>query len=159
MKSKKNYVFLLFFLGICLINYFGGVVTRSSLEPWYQTLVRPSFSPPNWIFAPVWGFLYVVIAWVGAFLWNEPKSKIRDRALTLWFLQMSLNFMWSYLFFGFKNILFGALEITLLVAAVGATLIYLKKINKTAYIGFVLYFLWICYAAILNWSIYFLNKG
>ena len=159
MKTKKNYVFLFFFLGICLINYFGGVVTKSSLEPWYQTLSRPSFSPPNWVFAPVWGFLYVVIAWVGALLWNEGKSKIRDRALTLWFLQMSLNFMWSYLFFGFKNILFVAIEITILVGVVGWSLIYLKQINKAALYGFALYFIWITYAAVLNWSIYFLNKG
>lgn len=95
---KKASVFLIFLLAVFMLNFLGALVTKANLMPWYRTLAKPDFNPPSWVFGPVWTFLYIVIAWVGAFIWLLPKSFKRTKLLSLWLGQMFLNFIWSFLF-------------------------------------------------------------
>lgn len=154
---KTGYIYLIFLIGVFSLNFLGAFVTKSNLMPWYQHLIKPNFNPPSWVFGPVWTFLYIVIAWVGAYAWLLPKSFIKTKLLSLWFGQMFLNFIWSFLFFGWHQILLAAVDLSCLIVVVGLLTASLYKVNTLGFYGFCLYLAWISYAGVLNWSIYGLN--
>jgi benzodiazapine receptor len=154
---KKELVFLVFLLGVFGLNFLGALITKANLDPWYQSLIKPSFNPPSWVFGPVWTFLYIIIAWVGALVWLMPTSSHRGKLLNLWLAQMLLNFLWSFIFFGFHQMLLAALELTCLIGVVAVLTTKLYKVSKIAFSGFFLYLAWIIYAGILNWTLYGLN--
>ena len=90
----------------CLvIGYFSGMGTRSAITTWYPTLVKPSFNPPNWIFAPVWSMLYIMMGVAAGLVWNriDFEKEIVKKALVFFAIQLALNALWSYLFFGLRN--------------------------------------------------------
>ncbi len=155
--NRKAPVFLAFLIGIFGLNFLGAFITKANLDPWYQNLIKPAFNPPSWVFGPVWTILYIIIALVGALVWLKPKSTYRDRLVYLWFAQMLLNFSWSFIFFGFHQILLAAIELTFLIGVVTVLTIYLYKVSRIACIGFSLYLAWIVYAGLLNWTLYALN--
>lgn len=145
----------------CLvIGYFSGMVTRSAIITWYPTLVKPSFNPPNWIFAPVWSMLYVMMGVAAGLVWNKMEfdKDLVKKALVVFAVQLALNALWSYLFFGLKNPMLAGIEIVLLWLMIFETYNQFSKINKIA--GFLLipYLLWVSFAMILNISIWWLNK-
>ncbi|MNF67430.1 TspO/MBR family protein [compost metagenome] len=145
----------------CLaIGYFSGIVTRSSITTWYPTLVKPSFNPPNWIFAPVWSMLYVMMGVAAGLVWSKIESdkEAVKKALVVFAIQLALNALWSYLFFGLHNPLLAGLEIIILWLMIYETYIQFAKINKIA--GFLLipYLLWVSFATVLNGSIWWLNR-
>lgn len=145
----------------CLaIGYFSGIVTRSSITTWYPTLVKPSFNPPNWIFAPVWSMLYVMMGVAAGLVWSKIESdkEAVKKALVVFAIQLALNALWSYLFFGLHNPLLAGLEIIILWLMIYETYIQFAKINKMA--GFLLipYLLWVSFATVLNGSIWWLNR-
>ncbi len=154
---SRELVFLVFLIGVFGLNFLGAFVTKSNLAPWYQDLIKPEFNPPSWVFGPVWTFLYIIIAWVGACLWLLPSSIKRGKLLSLWFSQMALNFCWSFLFFGFHQILLAALELTILIVVVAWLTACLYKTTRLGFYGFCLYLMWILYAGVLNWMLYRLN--
>ena len=87
----------------CLaIGYFSGMVTRSAITTWYPTLVKPSFNPPNWIFAPVWSMLYIMMGVAAGLVWNriDHEKEAVKNALIFFAVQLGLNALWSFLFFG-----------------------------------------------------------
>jgi tryptophan-rich sensory protein len=101
----------------CLaIGYFSGMVTRSAIITWYPTLVKPSFNPPNCIFAPVWSMLYIMMGVAAGLVWNriDFEKDLVKKALILFAIQLALNALWSYLFFGLKNPMLAGIEIVLL---------------------------------------------
>ncbi len=145
----------------CLaVGYLSGIVTRSSIETWYPTLIKPSFNPPNWIFAPVWSLLYIMMGWAAALVWNEIESKQEEvkSALILFVIQLALNSLWSFLFFGLKNPMLAGIEIILLWLLIYETFIKFNKINKFAGYLFIPYLFWVSFAGILNASIWWLNR-
>jgi tryptophan-rich sensory protein len=145
----------------CLaVGYLSGIVTRSSIETWYPTLIKPSFNPPNWIFAPVWSLLYIMMGWAAALVWNEIESKQEEvkAALILFVIQLALNSLWSFLFFGLKNPMLAGIEIILLWLLIYETFIKFNKINKFAGYLFIPYLFWVSFAGILNASIWWLNR-
>lgn len=145
----------------CLaIGYFAGTVTRSSIETWYPTLVKPSFNPPNWIFAPVWSMLYIMMGIAAGLVWDRmdfEKEKTTS-ALTLFAIQLALNALWSYLFFGLMNPMLAGIEIILLWLFVYETYTQFAKINKIAGYLFLPYLAWVSFAMVLNGSIWWLNR-
>lgn len=145
----------------CLaVGYFSGMVTKSSIETWYPTLIKPSFNPPNWIFAPVWSILYVMMGVAAGFVWSRiefEKEVVKD-ALVLFAIQLALNFLWSYLFFCLKNPLLAGIEIVLLWLMIYETYTKFVKINKIAGYLFIPYLLWVSFATVLNGSIWWLNR-
>ena len=145
----------------CLvIGYFSGMVTRSAITTWYPTLVKPSFNPPNWIFAPVWSMLYIMMGVAAGLVWNriDFEKEIVKKALTFFAIQLALNALWSYLFFGLKNPMLAGVEVVLLWLMIFETYSKFVKINKIAGYLFIPYLLWVSFAAVLNISIWWLNK-
>lgn len=145
----------------CLaVGYFSGMVTREAISTWYPTLIKPSFNPPNWVFAPVWSLLYIMMGVSAGLVWNriEVDRKTIKRALQFFAIQLALNALWSYLFFGLKNPMLALLEIALLWLFIYETFLQFVKINKIA--GYLLlpYLSWVSFAALLNLSIYWLNR-
>lgn len=145
----------------CLaIGYFSGIVTRSSIETWYPTLIKPSFNPPNWVFAPAWSLLYLLMGVAAGLVWDriEHEKEAVKKALIFFAIQLALNALWSYLFFGLMNPLLALIEIVVLWLMIYETLLKFIKINKVAGYLLVPYLLWVSFATILTASIWWLNK-
>ncbi|MDN3671489.1 TspO/MBR family protein [Flavobacterium branchiarum] len=145
----------------CLaIGYFSGIVTRSSIETWYPTLIKPSFNPPNWVFAPAWSLLYLLMGVAAGLVWDriEHEKEAVKNALVFFAIQLALNALWSYLFFGLMNPLLALIEIVVLWLMIYETLLKFIKINKVAGYLLVPYLLWVSFATILTASIWWLNK-
>lgn len=145
----------------CLaVGYFSGMVTRSAIVTWYPTLIKPSFNPPNWIFAPVWSMLYTMMGVAAGLVWNciESEKELVKKALIIFAIQLALNALWSFLFFGLKNPMLAGIEIIILWLMIYETYIQFSKINKISGYLFIPYLLWVSFAAMLNGSIWWLNK-
>lgn len=148
-------------LFICLmVGYSASVVTRPSVETWYPTIVKPSFNPPNWIFMPVWTMLYILMAVAAGLVWDKIKEQNEEvkKALGFFLIQLTLNAIWSYIFFGLKNPMLALIEIALLWLMIYETYLKFLKINKTAGYLLIPYMAWVAFAGILNASIWWLNK-
>jgi len=157
----NKYIKILIFVLTCVaIGYLSGQVTQSSIKTWYPDLVKPSFNPPNWIFAPVWGTLYIMMGIAAGLVWSRidfEREAVR-KALIFFVIQLALNSMWSFLFFGLKNPMLAGIEIILLWLMIYETYIKFGKIDKIAGYLFIPYILWVSFAAVLNGSIWWLNK-
>ena len=143
-----------------LIGYLSGMVTKESVQTWFPTLVKPVFNPPSWVFFPVWTILYVMIGISGGMVWNRLESDETNvkKAFKIFVIQLALNALWSYLFFGLHNPLLAFIEIILLWLMIFETYNQFKKIDKIA--GYLLlpYLAWVSFALVLNGSIWWLNR-
>lgn len=145
----------------CLaLGYFSGMVTRTSLITWYPLLIKPSFNPPNWLFAPVWTMLFVFMGIAGGLVWSQidVKKEQVTKALIFFAIQLFLNVLWSMLFFGLKNPMLALIEIVLLWLIIYETFVQFTRINKIAGYLFIPYLIWVGFAAFLNLNIWWLNK-
>jgi benzodiazapine receptor len=143
-----------------LVGYFSGIVTRESITTWYPTLVKPSFNPPNWVFAPVWTILYIMMGVAGGMVWNrlEQDPENVKKAFTFFIIQLALNAAWSVIFFYFHNPFLALIEVILFWLLIFETHIQFKKIDKTAGLLFIPYLAWVSFATVLNASIWWLNR-
>lgn len=151
---------LIFSLAIC---QFAGVVgsffTVSQIGNWYAYLEKPFFSPPNWIFAPVWTFLYLTMG-VSLFLIliQNQKAKLTREVLVYFFIQLVLNIFWSLIFFTFQSPLGGLFVIAALFIMIILTIIKFIKISEPAAFLLIPYLVWVGFASVLNVFLYFLNR-
>ena len=145
---------------VCVsIGYFSGMITRDSITTWYPTLEKPVFNPPNWVFAPVWTSLYIMMGIAAGLIWtSDSDEKTTKRALGFFAIQFGLNALWSYLFFGLHNPLLALVEILLLWILIWETYNQFKKIDKIAGLLMIPYLAWVSFATLLNASIWWLNK-
>lgn len=157
----KNYKSLIFILLITFLSSFiAGSITQLNIDPWYQSLNKLSFSPPNWIFGPVWTVLY---AFMSIAIWVVyEKSKKSDlifskKILRYYFYHLAINLSWSFIFFYFHLIFFAFINILVLII----TIIFLMNLyfprSKISFILMVPYLLWIIFAAVLNLGLYLIN--
>lgn len=157
----NKYVKILIFVVTCLgVGYLSGIVTRSAVTTWFPTLVKPSFNPPGWVFAPVWSFLYMMMGIAAGLVWSRidfDREAVR-KALLFFVIQLALNAGWSLIFFGLKNPLLALIEIVLLWLMIYETYVKFIKIDKIAGYLFIPYLLWVSFATVLNASIWWLNK-
>ncbi len=146
-----------FLLAVALVSAAGGWATASSVGTWYAALAKPAFNPPGWVFGPVWTVLYVMIAVAGWRLWRRggPASRL---ALTAWYVQLLLNLMWSFLFFGGRMIGAALVEIVLLLAAIAATMVLAWRVDRAAAWLLVPYLAWVSFATLLNAALWRLNS-
>jgi tryptophan-rich sensory protein len=145
----------------CLaVGYLSSIATQSSVETWFPTLKKPFFNPPSWLFAPVWSLLYIMMGIAAGLVWDKINSKPEEvkKALVFFVIQLALNALWSILFFGLKNPLLALIEIVLLWLLIYETFSKFSRINKLAGNLFVPYLLWVAFAAVLNASIWWLNR-
>jgi tryptophan-rich sensory protein len=122
--------------------------------PWYAQLAKPGFTPPGWLFAPVWTVLYVFIALAG---WRTAWERPRSLAIVLWWLQLALNFVWTPIFFSAHQIGV-ALAIVTVLAMVNLAFIAISwRADWVSALLFVPYAAWIAFATALNGGIFVLN--
>lgn len=124
---------------------------------WYNTLNKPAFTPPSWVFAPAWTVLYLMI-FLSFMIFIMTKT-MQDKTLgvSLFLVQLILNFLWSPVFFYWKNITLSFVIIILLLGFLLMTIINFYKISKWSAILLIPYFLWICYATYLNYGFMMMN--
>jgi len=145
----------------CLvIGYLSGMVTRESITTWYPTLVKPFFNPPNWVFAPVWTILYIMMGIAGGLVWNKIETNEENvkTAFKYFIIQLTLNAVWSFIFFYLHNPFLALIEIVLLWLMIFETYNQFKKIDSKAGMLLLPYLAWVSFAAVLNGAVWWLNR-
>lgn len=147
-------------VGVCMLTaYFGSLLTRPAIPGWYAALNKPPWNPPDWVFAPVWTTLYLMMAVAAWLVWREHGFQGATRALALFGIQLLLNIAWSALFFRWRMPGVAFAEILVLWILILATLLAFWRLNTTA--GWLLtpYLAWVSFAAALNFAIWRLNAA
>lgn len=158
-KHRNKWAILILFALACFgVEILGSLFTQSSVESWYPTLNKPSWTPPPWIFGPVWTVLYLTIAISGWILYLQPKSPAKLGAIYFYWVQLGLNLLWSFLFFYLRSILLGLINISFLVLAISGCLYYFAKIAPRASCLMIPYLAWTLYALSLNIGLFALNE-
>lgn len=155
----KNYFKLvLSIIGCLLVGYFGTIFTTLSLYTWYANLIKPPFNPPGYLFGPVWTILYVLMGISFYLVWKKGVASKRNReAVYTFIVQLGLNALWTPVFFGFRNTFWGLIVLIILLVYIVKTILAFLKINKTAAYLLLPYLIWVCFATILNFSVWYLN--
>ena len=158
-KKKLNVFKMLFAIFICqLAGILGSIATYPNIPTWYASLQKPWFTPPGWLFGPAWITLYTLMG-IALYLilengWDKKETKM---ALYVFSLQLILNSLWSFLFFGLQNPFLAFIEIIILWITIAATLVLFYRINRTAGIILIPYICWVTFASLLNYYVWLLN--
>ncbi len=148
---------LLGFVGLCLLaGAASGSVTADAVHGWYEALTAPPGTPPAWLFAPVWTVLYIMIGVSGWLIWLGPGA---FPALRLWGWQLAANTAWPVAFFGMRDPGLALLEILVLLALIGATLLVFHRRRRSAAWLLVPYLAWTLFATYLNAGFWWLNRA
>lgn len=140
------------------IGFSASLVTRPQIIGWYSTLAKPSFTPPAWLFAPVWTIIYILIGISASLVWQKRDGSTNYlTARAVYIIQLAFNFSWSLVFFGFHSVIGGLLTIILLWMVILLNVRWFGKISKPAALLLAPYFIWVSFAAILNYAIFNLN--
>lgn len=135
-----------------------GFFTATGVDSWYQTIQKPLWNPPNWIFGPVWTTLYILMGISLFLVWkSDSSSKLKKIAITFFAIQLVMNFFWSFIFFNQQQIGWALLEILVMWMFIIATIFAFGNISKTAAWLLVPYVSWVSFAALLNYAIWKLN--
>ena len=159
MKDSKvsGIIKLITSITICLAaGVLGSIFTIPSIPTWYETLIKPSFTPPNWVFAPVWTSLFIMMGISLYIIWQKGSSN--GKALSIFSVQLILNVLWSAIFFGLRSPLAGLIEICILWILILLTILEFMKISRTAGLLLIPYILWVSFAALINFFIWRLNN-
>ena len=140
-----------------LAGFLGSLFTTSAIPTWYETLDKPFFTPPNWIFSPVWISLFILMGISLFVVWRRQDHPRFKTALIFFFVQLILNIFWSAAFFGLRFFLIGLIDIVLLWVAILLTIQHFLRISKMAGLLLLPYILWVSFAVVLNFSLWILN--
>lgn len=156
MPSPRNHILaLVVLLVVCLaIAGLGGLVTTPNIPNWYAGLVKPSWTPPSWVFGPVWTALYLSMAVAAWLVWRQGNARV---PMILFGIQLTFNALWSWLFFGLHNPGAGLIGIVLLWIAIVATTVVFWRRSRWAGILFLPYLVWVTFAAALNFAVWRAN--
>jgi benzodiazapine receptor len=158
MKIRDVWKLVVSIVACLCAGIIGSIFTREAIPTWYATLEKPAFSPPNWLFAPVWTILYLMMG-ISAFLvWRRGLENRQVRvALIVFLIQLILNALWSVVFFGLEAPFYGVVVIIALWIAILFTVLKFFKVSLWASVLLWPYLLWVSFAAILNVSVWLLN--
>lgn len=135
-----------------------GFFTTKGVDGWYAAAIKPSFNPPNWIFAPVWTALYILMGIALYLIWKSDAEKnIKQTALILFAVQLTLNFFWSFIFFSLRQTGWAFVEIVVMWLSILFTILWFGKISSDAAWLLVPYISWVSFASLLNFYIWKLN--
>jgi len=155
MLKNKFISFILFFIITYSASFIGGMATISFKEPWYSELIKSNYNPPDWIFAPIWTTLYLMMTLAIWFFWH---SKNRDmNTIYIYFIHIVFNTTWSIVFFGLHQILFALIVLLILIFLIVILIIRFKRVNLVSYYLMIPYLLWTLYALFLNFNLLILN--
>ncbi len=144
---------------ICLLaGFLGSLFTTPAIPTWYAGLIKPVFSPPNYLFAPVWTTLYILMGISLYIVWGKKKDQKVKEALKLFAIQLFLNTIWSPIFFGAKNLFLALIIIIFMWIFILKTIHAFAKVDKKASYLLYPYIAWVSFASILNFSVWFLNR-
>lgn len=158
--KKADAVALIFFILLCeAVGIAGSFFTVSAIPDWYSVLAKPDFAPPNWIFGPVWTTLYAMMGGAAYLVWKRlsVQKKAVERGLKLFWIQLSLNALWSPIFFGANDLALSVAVIVLLWLSIVGTMVLFARVSKIAVWLLVPYLAWVSFATYLNYSIWQLN--
>ncbi|MFA6981551.1 MAG: TspO/MBR family protein [Patescibacteria group bacterium] len=154
--NKKSLFKLIACVLLCLsAGFLGSMFTTPAIPVWYAGLNKPFFTPPSWLFAPVWTMLFIMMG-VSLYIFLTQKNR-SEKGLVFFCTQLILNTLWSILFFGMKNPVLALTEILLLWGFIVLTIIEFRKVSKVSSYLLLPYLLWVTFASILNLSIALLN--
>jgi benzodiazapine receptor len=157
--TRKNYLKMFVAVVICLLaGFIGSFFTTPAIGTWYATLAKPSFGPPNWIFAPVWTILFVLMGLALYLVWSRGLAERKNKTAFCFFLvHLVFNILWSVVFFGLHNPGLAFLVIVALWLMIAYLILNFYRIKKAA--GWLLlpYLLWVSFATLLNFAIWQLN--
>jgi benzodiazapine receptor len=142
-----------------LVAGLSGFVTAKGVQEWYPTLIKPSFNPPAWVFGPVWTLLYLLMGTAAFLVWRRGlESQAVKAALAFFVLQLVLNGLWSVFFFGMRSPGLALVNIAFLWVSIGVTLVLFWRVTPVAGMLLLPYGAWVSFAAVLNASIWILNR-
>ncbi len=153
---KKIWKIIIMIVVAQLSGIIGSVFTTTAIPTWYAALNKPWFTPPSYMFAPVWLTLYTLMGIAAGLIWAS-KSKLKQKALPIYAVQLFLNFTWSPIFFGLKNVLLALANIIAMWVAILVTIVLFWKIDKRSAWMLVPYIVWVSIATALNYYVLILN--
>jgi len=136
----------------------GGIATAGSIGGWYQTIAKPEWNPPGWVFGPVWTTLYLMMGIAAWLVWRKAKAGEKALPLGLFAVQLALNAFWSFVFFAWHQIGWALVEIIVLWVAIAATIASFSRVSKTAARLLIPYLIWVSFASYLTYTIWTLNR-
>ena len=155
-KISNKFVYLALFLFLSyFMSWWGGYITDYFKEPWYSTIIKPSFNPPDWVFAPIWMSLYLLIGYASWLMWSSRNNT--QKILNIYFIHLIFNASWTITFFAFHQILASLIIVGLIIFFVVWLIRLYYPINKISAYLMLPYLSWLCFAFVLNYSIFTLN--
>ena len=155
MLKNKFLSFILFFVITFSASFIGGLVSINLKEHWYSQLIKSNYNPPDWIFAPVWTTLYVMMTLAIWFFWHTKSRDINT--VYIYFIHIVFNTTWSIVFFGLHQIFLALVILMILILLIIVLIIRFKRVNFVSYYLMIPYLLWCCYALFLNFNLFILN--
>ena len=153
---KNKFLSLILFLIITFSAAFiGGLVSITFKEPWYSGLIKSSYNPPDWIFAPVWTTLYLMMTMAIWFFWHNKKRDINT--VYIYFIHIVFNTTWSIVFFGLHQIFLAFIVLIVLICLIIVLIIRFKRVTFVSYYLMIPYLFWCLYALFLNYNLLILN--
>jgi len=149
---------------VCLaVTFLAPLIVSFVMEPggsdWYANLDKPFFNPPGWVFGPVWMVLYILMAVSAGLVWQKGLGERKVRlAMGLYLVQLILNALWTPLFFGLEMPLLAFIDIVLLLAGIIFTILAFFRVSKYGALLMAPYLVWTTFAAVLNFSLWYLNR-
>lgn len=158
MKVKSPYKLITSLAIPQLAGLIGSAFTSPAIPTWYASIIKPEFSPPNWIFAPVWISLYFLMGISLYIVWDKGFQRKDVRTgMSVFCVQLALNAIWSVLFFGLRSPFLAFVNIVFLWIMIALSIYLFHRISRTAGLLLVPYILWVSFAAILNYAIWIIN--
>ena len=155
MLKNKFISFVLFFIITYSASFIGGMATISFKEPWYSQLVKSNYNPPDWICAPVWTTLYLMMTLAIWFYWHSKNREMNT--IYIYFIHIVFNTTWSIVFFGLHQILLALIVLMILITLIIILILRFKRVNYVSSYLMIPYLLWSSYALFLNFNLYILN--
>ena len=155
MLKNKFLSFIIFAITTYLASFIGGIATYTSKEPWYSSLTKASFNPPDWVFAPVWTTLYLFMTIA---IWSAwQKNNYNINLVYIYLIHLFFNTTWSIVFFVYHNIFLALINLIILISLIILLMVKFKTVSKLSFFIMIPYLLWCCYALILNTTLFILN--
>ena len=154
MLKNKFISFVLFFIITYSASFIGGMATISFKEPWYSQLVKSNYNPPDWIFAPVWTTLYLMMTLAIWFYWHSKNREMNT--IYIYFIHIVFNTTWSIIFFGLHLIFLALIVLMILIILIIILILKFKRVNYVSSYLMIPYLLRSCYASFLNFNLYIL---
>ena len=153
---KNKFLSFIFFLIITFsASFIGAFITNNYKEPWYSQIIKSNYNPPDWVFAPVWTSLYLMMTFA---IWIFWHCKNKDtNTVYIYFLHIIVNTTWSIVFFGLHQIFLAMIVLVILIFFIIVLILRFKRVNLVSYYLMIPYLLWCSYALFLNFNLFLLN--